>query len=164
MSNIIPHASVLALGEVLTSTSTMVTEIVHYKRAIAELEVQRAHMHQQAKVMIEQIDLNHKQEIKKIDALSSAFKNCLKQNKILIKQQNAQQKFTQQQCMMLLKMVSKEKDHAQKTLLMSLWQEMLKQIELNREETARLQRVLMDAHHQLGIDLSSSQLNLKDVF
>lgn len=163
MSNIIPHASALALGEVLTSASNMVKEIVHYKRAIAELEVQRAHMHQQAKIMLEQIQLNHKQEIKKIDALSSAFKNCLKQNKLLIKQQTQQQKFTQQQCMMLLKMISEEKDHAQKTLLISLWQEMLTQIELNREETARLQRVLIDAHHQFGIDLSSSQLQLKDV-
>lgn len=164
MPNIIPHASALALGEVLTSASNMVKEIVHYKRAIAELEVQRAHMHQQAKIMLEQIQLNHKQEIKKIDALSTAFKNCLKQNKLLIKQQTQQLKFTQQQCVMLLKMMSEEKDHAQKTLLMSLWQEMLKQIELNRQETARLQHVLMDAHHQFGIDLSSSQLNPKDVF
>ena len=46
---------------------------------------------------------------------------------------------------------------------MSLWQQILKQIELNREETSRLNQTLMDAYHQFGIDLSSPQLDLKDV-
>ena len=77
--------------------------------------------------------------------------------------QKQQQDHAQEQCIMILNLIAQEQDPTNKTTLMSLWQQMLKQIELNREETSRLNQTLMDAYHQFGIDLSRPQLDLKDV-
>lgn len=165
MNPLVPQtASLMALSEGLKTASHMVREIAQYKRAIAELEVQRLHMHEQAKIVRAQIKANHQKEIKRIDALSSAFKTCLKQNKQFIALQKKQQDQAQTQCMMLLNMIDQENMAEQKAVLTTMWQEMLKQINANREEMSRLQRTLMDAFHQFGIDLASPGLELKDVF
>lgn len=166
MNSLVPQtAGLMVVSKGIKAFSNMVSEIAHYKCAVAELEVQRMQMHEQAKIIRAQIESNHKKEMMRIDALSNGFKACLKQNKHFILLQKQQLAHAQEQCMMLLKMVEQEKEAEQKTALMSMWQEMLKQINFNREETARLHRALMDAYHQFGIDLlSSSELELKDVF
>jgi seryl-tRNA synthetase len=164
MNPLVPQtAGLMAVQESIKAVSNMVSEIAHYKRAVAELECQRQQMHEQAKLIRAEIELNHKKEIKRIDALSSAFKACLKHNQQFIKLQKKQQDHAQEQCLMILNLIAQEQDPTNKTALMSMWQEMLKQIELNREETSRLNQILMDAHHQFGIDLAAPQLDLKDV-
>lgn len=165
MNPLVPQtAGLMAVQEGIKAVSNMVSEIAHYKRAIAELEVQRLHMHEQVKIVRAQIKVHHQKEIKRMDALSSAFKTCLKQNRQFLVLQKQQQGHAQEQCMMILNMIHQENVPEQKTELMKLWQEMLKQIHANREETARLQQSLMDAFHQFGIDLASPGLELKDVF
>ena len=164
MNPLIPQtAGLMAVQESIKAVSHMVSEIAQFKCAIAELEVQRMQIRQQAKVMLTQIELNHHKEIKRIDALSSAFKTYLKHNKKFIALQKQQQNDAQAQCTMLLNLIAQEQDPTSKTTLMSLWSQMLKQIELNRQETSRLHQTLMDAYHQFGIDLSRPELDLKDV-
>ena len=164
MNPLIPQTAVaMVLSEGLKAVSNMVSEIAQYKRAVAELECQRKQMHEQAKLIRAEIELNHKKEIKRIDALSSAFKTCLKQNKQFITLHKKQQDHAQEQCLIILNLIAQEPDPTNKTALMSMWQQMLKQIDLNREEMSRLQRTLLDAYHQFGIDLSAPQLDLKDV-
>lgn len=154
----------IAVSEGIQFASKMVSEIAHYKRTIAELEFQRIHMREQAKNIRAQIKAHQQKEVKRIDALSNAFKTCLKQNKQFIVLQKQQQEYVQAQCVMFYKLIKQETDIQQKTELMSMWQQMLKEISKNREEMTRLQHTLMDAYHQFGIDLSSHELQLKDVF
>jgi len=163
MNPIIPHTSVLALGEVLTSAANMVKEIAHYKQAIAEIESQRAQMREQAKIMHHQIEVQLKQEFKRINHLAAAFERVLKQNKLLIQQHNEREKGAQQQCMLILQQIAQTTDLETKQLLMSIWQELIRQTNLNREESARLQAQLMDANQQFGISVSHRDLSFKDV-
>ena len=164
MNPLVPQtAGLMAVQESFKAVSNMISEIAHYKCAVAELEFQRKQMHEQAKILRAEIEFNHKKEIKRIDALSYAFKTCLKHNKQFIRLQKKQQDQAQEQCITLLNLIAQEPDPTNKTALMSMWQQMLIQIELNREATSRLNQTLMDAHHQFGIDLSRPQLDLKDV-
>ena len=164
MNPLVPQtAGLMVVQEGIKAVSNMLSEIAQYKRAVAELEFQRKQMHEQSKIIRAEIELNHKKEIKRIDALSSAFKTCLKHNKQFIALQKQQQDHAQEQCIMILNLIAQEQDPTNKTTLMSMWQQILKQIELNREETSRLNQTLMDAYHQFGIDLSRPQLDLKDV-
>lgn len=78
--------------------------------------------------------------------------------------QQQQQDHAQEQCMMLLNMIHQENVAEHKATLMTMWQEMLKRIHANREETSQLQRSLMDAFHKFGVDLASPGLELKEVF
>lgn len=164
MNPLVPQtAGLMAVQEGIKVVSNMVSEIAQYKRAIVELECQRKQMHEQAKLIRAEIELNHKKEIKRIDAISSAFKTCLKQNKQFLVLQIKKQDHAQEQCLMILNLIAQETDPTNKTALMSMWQQMLKQIELNREDMSHLQRTLLDAYHQFGIDLVAPQLDLKDV-
>ena len=164
MNPLVPQtAGLMAVQDSIKAVSNMVSEIAHYKRTVAELECQRQQMHEQAKLIRVEIELNHQKEINRIDTLSSVFKTFLKHNKHFMTLQKQQQDHAQAQCLMILNLIAQESDPTNKTALMSMWQQMLKQIELNREESSRLNQALMDAHHQFSIDLSDPHLNLKDV-
>jgi len=164
MNPLVQHTSALALGEVLNSAANMVKEIAHYKQAIAEIEYQRAQMREQAKIAHHQIEAQLKQELKRIEHLSSAFKQAMKQNKMLIAQHAQREQNVQQQSMLILEQIAQAADLETKQLLMSMWQYLMKQINLNREESARLHEQLMDAHQQLGISISHRDLSFKNVF
>lgn len=165
MNPLVPQtASLMALSEGLKTASHMVREIAQYKQAIAELEVQRLHMHEQAKIVHAQIKAHHKKEVKRIEQLSAAYKSFLKQNKKFIALQQQQQNQIYEQCMKIYDLVKQETDIELKKTLMSMWQDMFKQLSANREETSRLQQSLTAAFHQFGIDLASPGLELKDVF
>ena len=164
MNKIIPHASVLTLAEVLSSASSMITEIVHYKRAIAELEIQRQQMHEQAKIADQQIQAQLTQELKRIDCLSASFQQVLQQNQQLIAQHSQRECAVQQQCEVLFAQIAQTPDIETKKFLMTMWQELIQQINLNREESARLHTQLMDAHQQFGISISHRDASFKDVY
>ena len=163
MNPLIPNTSVVALGEVLNSATNMIREITQYKQAIAQLEVQRKQMHEQAKIVHHQIEAQLKQELKRLDHLSQAFAKTLKQNKLMIQQHQEREKDVQKQCMMILEMIAQAPDTETKQMLQAMWMELIKQINLNREESARLQAQLMDANQQFGISVSHRDLSFKDV-
>ena len=163
MNPIIRHPSTLVLGEVLTAACNIGKEILQYKRAISELELQREQMHQQANMMHHQIQAQLAQEIKRINSLSTTFKHMLKQNKLFIQQHAQREVHIQQQCTQLMQMLAQCTDPQMQNHLMSMWQSLSEQMTANREESKRLHEQLRAAHHQFGIDLSQPSSELKDV-
>ena len=162
-TSIIPHTSALVLGEVLNAASNMVKEIAHYKRAVAELELQRLQMHEQAQIAHHQIEAQFKQAIHRMDHLSSVFKQTLQQNELLIVRHSQREKDVQQQCLMIVQLIAQTNDLESKKQLQSMWQELIKQMNFNRKESVRLQAQLMDANQQFGLSISHRDLSFKDV-
>ena len=81
----------------------------------------------------------------------------------MIQQHQEREKDVQKQCMMILEMIAQAPDTETKQMLQAMWMELIKQINLNREESARLQAQLMDANQQFGISVSHRDLSFKDV-
>jgi len=76
MNLLVPQtARLIAISEGLKTFGHMVRELAQYKQAIAALEVQRLHMHEQAKIIHAQIKVHHQKEIKRIEKLSAAYKS-----------------------------------------------------------------------------------------
>lgn len=164
MNSIIRHPSIFVLGEVLTAACNMGKEILQYKRAISELELQREQMHQQANIMHHQIQAQLTQEIKRIDVLSDTFKTMLHHNQEFINQHNQRESYVQQQCISLIQSISQTTDPQLQQTLTTIWLELIKQLDMNRQESARLHDQIMNAHQQFSIDISQKNLSFKDVF
>ena len=153
----------MVAGEILSSASNMVAEIAHYKRAVAELELQRIQMHEQAKIVHHQIEAQLRQSLKRMDQLSEAFKDMMKQNNKLVQQHCEREKNVQVQCLTILEMIGKTSDHTIQQQYMQTWHELNTQMNQNREESARLQAQLMDANQQFGLSISHRDQSFKDV-
>ncbi|MFC2998159.1 hypothetical protein ACFODO_23495 [Acinetobacter sichuanensis] len=163
MHPLVPHTSSIALGEALTAATNMVKEITHYKRTLAELELQRIQMHEQAKIAHHQIENQLKQNMYCMESLSNAFHTTMQQNAQLLTQYVQREQDAQQQCMLILQQIGQTNDLESKKQLQSMWQELIKQMNLNREESARLQSQLIDAHQQFGLNLSHRDQSFKDI-
>lgn len=150
--------------QVISSAIDMVKEISQYKCAIAEIDAQRDQMRKQAEIMQHQIDAQLCQALKRIKHLSKNFALMLEQNKQLIQQHCQREMAVQQQSILIIQQMALCSDLESKKILMQCWQDLLQQMNLNREESARLQAQLMDAHQQLGISLSQREQSFKDVY
>ena len=155
-------AAAMVVGEVVSNVATMLTEMSQYKRAMAQLMVQREQMHEQAKVAQLQIKAQYHTEIKKINSLSKAFKQTLAQNELLIQMHAQSEQNIQQLCLQILQMMSTA--DAEKTqALQMMWSNLITQTEVNRQESVRLHKQLMDANQQFGISISHRDLSWHDV-
>lgn len=164
MKALTPHANAVVVGQVLNSAANMVKEIAHYKRYIAELEYQREQMHEQAKITHLQIESQHQQAMHRIDHLSTSFKETMQQNEMLIRQHVQREKEVTQNITLILQQISQSNDLETKKLLQQILHDFMQQININRDESARLQAQLMDAHQQFGLSLSHRDQTFKDVY
>ena len=164
MNSIIRHPSAFVLTEVLTAACNMGKEILQYKHAISELELQREQMYQQANMMHHQIQAQLTQEIKRIDVLSDTFKTMLHHNQEFINQHQQRESYVQQQCILLIQSIAQTTDPQHQQNLKNIWLELIRQMDANRQESTRLHEQIMSAYQQFGIDLSQKNSSFRDVF
>ncbi len=155
MANIIPTNPLnpLLLGEVVTGVTGMVREIATYKRAIAELEVQREQMRHQAEIMIRQIDAQLHSELKRMDALSDGFKQYQQQSRKLIKAEKQNNQQTMQLLNQILVIVAQTQGGSNQQLT-QMYLSTLAQLEKSKDVMSELANNLHDAHQQFGISIS----------
>lgn len=155
MANIIPTNPLnpLLLGEVVTGVTGMVREIATYKRAIAELEVQREQMRHQAEIMIRQIDAQLHSELKRMDALSDGFKQYQQQSRKLIKAEKQNNQQTMQLLNQILVIVAQTQGGSNQQLT-QMYLSTLAQLEKSKDVMSELTNNLHDAHQQFGISIS----------
>lgn len=155
MANIIPTNPLnpLLLGEVVTGVTGMVREIATYKRAIADLEVQREQMRHQAEIMIRQIDAQLHSELKRMDALSDGFKQYQQQSRKLIKAEKQNNQQTMQLLNQILVIVAQTQGGSNQQLT-QMYLSTLAQLEKSTGVMSELSDNLHDAHQQFGISIS----------
>lgn len=156
MANIIPTNPLnpLLLGEVVTGVTGMVREIATYKRAIAELEVQREQMRHQAEIMIRRIDAQLHSELKRIDALLDGFKAICQHSDKLIEAEKQNREQTTQLLNQILLILAKPQDIEQLRIFSQIYESTRLQLAQSNEVMTELKRNMHDAHQQFGISIS----------
>lgn len=154
----------MIVGEVVNGLTNMVAEIARYKRAIAELELQREQMHYQAKMAIRQIDAQLHSELKRIDALQSGFKKMLKQNQQLIESAKQNRKDTMQTLQQILLAITQCQNVQQSEMLSQLYHVTLDSLNQSGQEIMELSAKLHDTHQQFGVSISRRDREWRDVF
>lgn len=153
MRNIATTSSAIVVAEVIGHAMVATKEIIGFKRAMAEMQVQREYMLEQASLAREQLKAQLSTDLERTKSISHGFQQVLQQNALLIQQHADAAKGNQHLCAQLLQ-VMQSADINSLSIYMSAWQDLIKQTELNRQQAAQLQQQLMDAYHQFGITVS----------
>lgn len=153
----------VVVTEAATGLVRMVSDIANYKRAIAELEVQRQHMRYQAQIAMQQIDAQLQTELKRIDSLNVGFKKMLKLNQQLIQSETANRQQTMQMLQHILLAVTHSQDPQHSQMLAQMYSSTLDSLSQSGQIMAALGQSIHDAHHQFGIAVSRRDQDWRDV-
>lgn len=153
----------LVVAELATGLTNMVSEIVQYKRAIAELELQREQMRYQAQIAMRQIDVQLHTEIKRIDALNHGLKKTLKQNQQLIDAEKQNQQHTMQLLNGILAIIGQCQDVQQRTNLIQMYSNTLENLKQSGQHMSQLGQMLHDTYQQFGISVSRREQDWRDI-
>lgn len=153
MKTIVTTSSAVVTAEVIGHIMVATKEIVGFKRAMAELQLQRDHMLEQANIAREQLKAQLSTDLERTKSISQGFQQVLQQNSLLVQQHADAAKGNQHLCAQLLQ-VMQSADINSLSIYMSAWQDLIKQTELNRQQATQLQQQLMDAYQQFGITVS----------
>ena len=153
----------VVVTEAATDLVRMVSDIANYKRAIAELELQRQHMRYQAQIAMQQIDAQLQTELKRIDSLNVGFKKMRKLNQQLIQSETANRQQTMQMLQHILLAVTHSQDPQHSQMLAQMYSSTLDSLSQSGQIMAALGQSIHDAHHQFGIAVSRRDQDWRDV-
>ena len=153
----------VVVTEAATDLVRMVSDIANYKRAIAELELQRQHMRYQAQIAMQQIDAQLQTELKRIDSLNVGFKKMRKLNQQLIQSETANRKQTMQMLQHILLAVTQSQDLQHSQMMAQMYSTTMDSLNQSGQTMAALGQSIHDAHHMFGIAVSRRDQDWQDV-
>lgn len=153
MSKVLSLLTTNAALELAGQATSMVREIASYKRAIAELQLQRENMQHQAHIMQQKIQAQAQLEGQRIHTLSASFSAVLENSKRLIEEHGKCCTDNHALCGQIMQYIATAQA-ANLPALQAIWKDLLQQMQANRDVAQALHHQLLDAHIQFGISLS----------
>ena len=153
----------VVVTEAATDLVRMVSDIANYKRAIAELELQRQHMRYQAQIAMQQIDAQLQTELKRIDSLNVGFKKMRKLNQQLIQSETANRKQTMQMLQHILLAVTQSQDLQHSQMMAQMYSTTMDSLNQSGQTMSAFGFFIYDAHHMFGIAVSRRDQDWRDV-